>query len=150
MESRPKGFWFLIGVGIFLNLMYLVGQTMAVIDYQFAVSIGLQESTDQVTQVGVALNKGFGLGDTIVYIPLFVAGIIGLIKGTSWGIYFMMGALAITVYWPVVSLATLYFAKTADGWRFDNYTSYSILLFSITTYGCWGIWYLFKYKRDFS
>jgi hypothetical protein len=150
MERRPKGFWFLIGVGIFLNLMYLSGQTMAVIDYQSAVSMGLQESTDQVTQVGVALNKGFGLGDTIVYIPLFVAGIFGLIKKTSWGIYTMMGALAITVYWPVVSLATLYFAKTADGWSFDNYTSYSILLLSITVYGCWGIWYLFKHRHDFS
>jgi hypothetical protein len=123
---------------------------MAVIDYQSAVSMGLQESTDQVTQVGVALNKGFGLGDTIVYIPLFVAGIFGLIKKTSWGIYTMMGALAITVYWPVVSLATLYFAKTADGWSFDNYTSYSILLLSITVYGCWGIWYLFKHRHDFS
>jgi hypothetical protein len=51
---------------------------MAVIDYDFTVSIDLQESVTEITEVGIALNKGFGLGDTIFYMPLFIAGIIGL------------------------------------------------------------------------
>ena len=74
ITHRRPGFWLLISIGILLNIMYLLGQTMALIDYDFAVSLGLQESSDQITQVGVALNKGFGLGDTVFYMPLFIAG----------------------------------------------------------------------------
>ena len=144
---RPPGFWILIGIGIFLNLMYLAGQTMAIVNYEFAESIGLQESVHQITEVGVALNKGFGLGDTVFYIPLFMAGIIGLIKRTKWGIYPFMGALAITVYWPIVALSTLFYAKNAEGWSFDDYTSYSVLLVSVAVYGLWGMWFLFKNRH---
>jgi hypothetical protein len=39
--KRTRGFWFLIGFGVFLNIFYLLGQTMAIINYDFVVSIGL-------------------------------------------------------------------------------------------------------------
>ena len=53
---------------------------MTIINYDFAVSIDLQEPVSEITEIGVALNKGFGFGDTVFYIPLFVIGIIGLVK----------------------------------------------------------------------
>jgi hypothetical protein len=80
--NRTSGFWFLIGLGVLLNIVYLLGQTMAIINYDFAVSIDLQEPANEITEIGVALNKGFGFGDTVFYIPLFVVGIIGLLKRT--------------------------------------------------------------------
>jgi len=144
MENRRTiGFWIIIGFGILLNIEYLLGQTMALINYDFAVSLGLQEPESELTGVGVALNKGFGLGDSVFYIPLFITGIIGLFRRTSWGVYAMFGALAITVYWPIVALSTLFFAKGTSGFTFSDYTSYSVMLSLIAGYGLWGIWYIY-------
>lgn len=145
--ERTLGFWVLIVVGILLNVLYLLGQTMALINYEFAVSIGLQESIHEITEVGVALNKGFGLGDTFFYMPLFIIGIICLIRRKALGLYMMFGAMAITVYWPIVSLSTLYFAKGSPGWNFGDYNAFSILLSLISIYGLWGMIFLYK-KRN--
>ena len=117
---------------------------MAIIDYDFAVSIELQEPLDEITEIGVALNKGFGFGDTVFYIPLFIIGIIGLLKRSALGLYTMFGAMAITVYWPIVALSTVFFAKGAPGWHFTDYTSYSIILSIIALYGTWGFWFLYR------
>jgi hypothetical protein len=151
MKNRKSfWFWFLIGIGILLNLMYLSGQTMAIINYDFTVSTGLQESIDEITGVGVAFNKGFGLGDTVFYIPLFIAGIIGLIRGKIWGIYTMFGAMAVTVYWPIVSLSALYYAKNAPGFNFTNHSEYAVILSLIILYGLWGLWFLYRNKNKLS
>ncbi len=147
-EDRTTGFWFLIGFGVLLNLIYVLGQTMAVINYDFAVSIGLQEPVNEITEIGVALNKGFGLGDTVFYIPLFVVGIIGLLQRTTLGLFAMLGAMAVTVYWPVVALSTVIFAIGAPGWHFTDYTSYSILLSLIALYGIWGFLFLYKNREN--
>ena len=144
--KRTSGFWVLIGFSVLLNIIYLLGQTMALINYDFAVSIHLQESVNEITEIGVALNKGFGFGDTIFYIPLFVIGIIGLLKRSAFGLFAMFGAMAITVYWPIVGLSTVFFAKDAPGWHFTDYSSYSILLSLIALYGIWGFWFLYKYR----
>ena len=144
--KRSLSFWFLIGVGVLLNIMYLLGQTMAIINYDFTVALDLQEPISEITEVGVALNKGFGLGDTVVYIPLFIIGLIGLLKRSVLGLYTMFGAMAITVYWPVVCLSTVYYAKNAPGWQFIDYTAYTITLTTISIYGIWGFIYLIKNK----
>ena len=147
-NNRNLGFWILIGFGILLNLNYLMGQTMALINYGFAESIGLQESAFEITEVGIALNKGFGLGDTVFYMPIFILGIIGLLRRSAWGVYAMMGAMAITVYWPIVALSTLYFARGAAGFNFTDFTSYSVILSVIAAYGLWGQWYLYNNRKS--
>ena len=146
-RKQKVGIRVLTGFGILLNIMYLLGQTMAFINYDFTVSIELQEPVTEITAIGVALNKGFGVGDTFFYMPLFIIGIIGLLKRNTWGVYAMFGAMAITVYWPIVCLATVFFAKGAQGWHFTDYTAYSILLLLIAVYGLWGLWFLFKNRR---
>ena len=146
--NKNPGFWILVSFGILLNIFYLAGQTMALVSYDFTVEMGLQEATSEITAVGVALNKGFGLGDTVVYIPLFVAGIVGLFRRKNWGLYTMASAMGITIYWPVVCLSTLFFAKNADGWYFSDYASYTFLLSFIALYGTWGLFYLIRNKND--
>ncbi len=140
-------FWILIFVGILLSIIYILGQSMSLIDYNFTVSIGLQEPVEEVTEIGVALNKGFGLGDTLVYIPLLVLGLIGMIKRKFWGFLSMSGALAITVYWPIVGLSTVFFAKNAPEFNFTDYTSYSIILPLISFYGLWGLLYIYNNRK---
>ena len=141
-DKRPFGFWILEILGILILVMLFVGQMMSFINYEFTVSIGMQESVDVIGEMGVAVNKGFGVGDTIIYIPLLLFGIVGLLIRKRWGIYVMAGALGITAYWPVVSIFILIFARGTPGFNFSQYASYSILLTVITVYGLWGLWYL--------
>ena len=44
--KRTKGFWVIVIMGKLLLLVLIIGQMMAFIDYDFTVSIGLQESKD--------------------------------------------------------------------------------------------------------
>ena len=88
------------------------------------------------------------MGDTLIYIPLLIIGLTGLLKRKIIGIYAMFGALAITVYWPIVALSTLFFARGSEGFTFDKHLSYSIILSFIVIYGLWGMWYLFTYKES--
>jgi len=149
-NKRSVGFCFLIIIGIFNLVMLFIGQMMSFINYDFAVSIGLQEPVNVVGEMGVAVNKGFGVGDAIIYIPLLIIGILGLWFKKPLGIYAMLGALGITAYWPMVNLFILLYAKGTPGFYFSDYISYTILLTSITIYGLWGMWYIYKNRKILS
>jgi hypothetical protein len=66
MDSKIRvRFWILIVVSSLLSLLYLLGQTMAFINYDFTVTVELQEPVEEITEIGVALNKGFGFHSTV-------------------------------------------------------------------------------------
>jgi hypothetical protein len=71
-----------------------------------------------------------------------------MIKKKYWGLFSMFGALAITIYWPVVCLSTLIFAKSSPGFGFTDYLSYSILLPIICLYGLWGLLFIYKNRNE--
>lgn len=99
MNNRKTiGFWILMILGIFILVMLLIGQMMSFINYEFTVSIGLQESVDVIGEMGVAVNKGFGVGDTIIYILLLIIGLVGLWFRKKCGVLVMSSALGITAY----------------------------------------------------
>lgn len=143
-EERKSGFWILIIGGFFLLLMLIAGQMMSFINYEFTVSLGLQESKEILGERGVAMNKGFGVGDTIVYTPLMILGIWGLLTGKRIGLFAMFGAMAITAYWPMVCLFILVYSRGLHGFHFTEFGVYSIVLSLITIFGLWGQWYLYK------
>lgn len=147
-DSLPQGsilgFCVLIIGGSLLAFMLILGQAMSLIHYDFVVSMGLQEPKEIVSEMGVAVNKGFALSDTVIYLPLLLAGLIGLCFKKTWGLLAMSGALAITAYWPIAALSILFFAKGSPGFCFSNYISYTILLITVSLYGIWGLWYLYK------
>ncbi|HAK60999.1 MAG TPA: hypothetical protein DCO77_11550 [Nitrospiraceae bacterium] len=147
-DKRTAGFWIIMIVGMLLLVILVFGQAMSFINYDFAVSIGLQESREVIGRMGVAVNKGFGVGDTIIYLPLLLLGLIGLWSRTMWGVFAMAGALAITAYWPMVALFLLLFARGTPGFHFTNYTSYTIILTLFTLYGLWGLWYLYRNRKQ--
>jgi hypothetical protein len=145
--SGKAGFWALIVIGIMILLMLFLGQMMSFINYEFTVMLGLQESVDVIAEMGVAVNKGFGVGDTMIYIPLLILGIVGLLIRKGWGLITMGGALGITAYWPMTVLFILIFARGTPGFTFSNYTSYAILLSLISIYGIWGFVYLITRRK---
>ena len=140
-------FWVFISVSILLSLFLIVGQTYSMINYDLIVSFGLQESAKEISEVGVAWAKAFALGDTVVYIPLLILGIIGLLKRKSWGFFTMFASLAISVYWPVVNLSAIYIGRDEIALNPEKYISFSIILPLVTLYGLWGMWYLYKNEQ---
>jgi hypothetical protein len=142
-QKRGLGFWFLIVIACLLAIWFILGQTLCIFFYDFTVSLGFQDSINDVTAVGVAFNKGFGIADTLFYIPLLISGIIGILKKKRMGIYLMFSALAITVYWPIVCLSAVYFAKGDPGWNLTSYAEYTMILSLITVYGVWGMCFVY-------
>ncbi|MCK5534244.1 hypothetical protein KAI68_03935 [bacterium] len=149
-KTRGLGFWILISIGILLSIMFLFGQTLSLFNYDLTVSLGLQESVEEVGEIGVAWAKGFAFGDTVLYLPLLLIGIIGLLKRKKWGVYSMFGSLAITVYWPIVSLFSIFAGKNNINLNPDKFISYSIILPLIAIYGLWGMWFLYRNRTDCS
>ncbi len=129
--------------------MLVFGQMLAFINYEFTVSIGMQESVDVVGEFGVAMNKAFGVSDTIIYMPLLILGLIGLWQKKTWGVSAMVGALAITVYWPLVYIFYVLYAKDLPGFNFTDYTSFITILIIISIYGLWGFLHLNKNRNIF-
>jgi len=149
MENKKGfGFWVLIIVSIVLVVFLIIGQTLSLIDYDLALSLGLQESEKEIGKVGIAFAKGFAFGDTIFYVPLLVFGILGLLKGKKWGTVLMLGALGISIYWPIVHLYAIYIDTEAITLNPEKYISFPIVLSLIIIYGLWGIYYLYKNRRD--
>lgn len=146
-NTRAIGFWIIMIIGILILVMLLIGQMMSFINYEFSVSIGLQESKNEIGEIGVAVNKGFGVGDTIIYMPLLIIGLSGLWQKKLWGVFAMTGALAITAYWPMVNIFLILFAKSSSEFSYPNFKSIAIILISLTIYGIWGLWYLYKKRK---
>lgn len=63
--------------------LMVAGQTLAVFDDNLAVRLGLQDFLKQVTEFGVQINRAFGAGDTVIYVPLLLASLVGLIRDGS-------------------------------------------------------------------
>ena len=146
-QRRTIGYKALMAISCLVLIFLLAGQTFSLINYDITESLGLQESEEEVTLLGIAWLKAFALGDTMSYIPLLIAGLIGLHKRKSWGFYAMFGSLAISVYWPIVNLSAVYLGKDELTLSPDKYISYSVVLPLIVLYGLWGIWYLYRHQN---
>ena len=140
----------LITIAMLLVIMFLLGQTFSLFNYELTVAWGLQESSEEVGSVGVAFLKGYAFGDTIFYIPLLILGIIGLIKSRKWGLYSMFGALVISVYWPATILYAISIERTAITLAPDKYISFSVFLPLIMVYGLLGMLYLYRHKKEYN
>ncbi len=147
-KKRTAGFWFLLIPGILILLMLIFGQMTAVIDYDFAVSIDLQEPAEVFSDFGVAMNKAFGVSDTLIYLPLLLFGLIGLWLKKSWGVFTMFGALAITAYWPMMHIFYVLYAEGLPGFHFTEFTSFITTLIIITLYALWGMYYLYRNQKS--
>ena len=138
--KRPVAFWFII-LFLALSIVLLVlGQTISVLDYDLTVWIGLQESPAEVGAHGVQVNRAFGAGDTIVYIPLMLASLIGVWFRKRWSLLTMAAVAGISVYWTVtIGFMLAFLPGTPD----YNYTPPLGIWIFVGAYMLFGIWCLF-------
>jgi hypothetical protein len=140
--KRPMAFWILI---VFMSasvVLLLLGQTMAVFNYGFAVSLGMQEDVSEVGEFGVEFNRAFGASDTLVYIPLMVLSIIGLCSRKSWALLTSASVMGISSYWATTAAFAYWFLPGVPNYSFVPGLDYWMFIASFVVFGTWGLWYL--------
>ncbi len=137
--SMQFGFWLLQGPGWLLVLYLVIAQCVSAVSYDTGVRMGAQEPASEVTAVGRALFWAFAFADLVVYTPLLALGLIGHLLGAGWTDLVLGAALGITVYWPIVSLATVKAARNAPGWSLPKEAQYWVVLPLIALWGFAGL-----------
>jgi hypothetical protein len=140
--KRPIAFWV---VCVFLTSSVIVlslGQTTALFAYDFAVGLGLQESVEDVSQFGVAMNRAFGAGDTAIYIPLMVISLVGLVLRKPWALLTTAAVMGISAYWSVTMASVLVFLRGVPGYHLVPGLEYAIFLGAYMLIGIGGLFYL--------
>jgi hypothetical protein len=137
---RPIAFWIIV---VFLSIsiiLMLMGQTIAVFNYDFTASLGLQESVGDVSEFGVQVNRAFGAGDTVVYIPLMVVSLVGLFLKKRWSLLTAAAVGGVSAYWSVTIIFIFLFLPGVPGY---DYVPGSEIWFFVGTYTAFGVWSLF-------
>jgi len=148
MINQNTKFWILHGPGWTLVFYLIYAQAISVFNYDLGVSMGTQESTDVISDVGVAFWYGFAFGDLVIYTPLLIVGLLGHWVKKVWGNVLLSAALGITIYWPVVCLAAVVSARNASGWNLTSEVPYWVVLPLIAFWGLWGLWYILINQAD--
>jgi hypothetical protein len=141
-SRRPTGFWIISGFLALSVIVLALGQTTSLFAYDFAVRLGLQESVDEVTEFGVEVNRAFGAGDTLTYIPLMLVSLIGLVLKKRWALVTTAAVMGISTYWAATIAAALVLLRGVPGYRLVPGLEYWVFLGAYFVVGVWGILYL--------
>jgi hypothetical protein len=123
-------------------VLLILGQTMAIFSYDFAVGLGLQEDVKEVGKFGVQLNRAFGAGDTFVYIPLIVFSLVGLVSKKPWALITTAAVMGISVYWATTVAFMLWFLIGVPNYSFIPGPEYWVFISAYIVFGVWGVFYL--------
>jgi hypothetical protein len=134
--GRSPGFWVVVVFLAVSIVLMLVGQTVGVFNYDLAVSMGLQEKPEEMTEFGVQVGRAFGAADTVIYIPLMVISMIGLILRKRWSLLVTAAFFGASAYWTVTVTFMLIFLPGVPG--YSNVPGPEIWLF-IGTYMVVGV-----------
>ena len=140
--KRPFSFWVIIAFLILSMALLLMGQTMALFNYEFAVRIGLQEDVKEVSEFGVQINRAFGAGDTAVYMPLIVISLVGLLLKKRWSLITTAAVMGISAYWATTVAFMLLFLRGLPNYNLEPGPEYWLFIFAYIIFGTWGIIYL--------
>ncbi len=141
-KNRPVAYWFIIAfLGLSVALL-LLGQTMAVFDYDFTMKLGLQETPAQVGTHGVQVNRAFGAGDTFVYIPLMLASVAGLWLRRRWSLLVTAAVAGISAYWTTTIGFMLAFLPGTLGYSYVPPLGIWLFIGAYLLFGVWSLFYL--------
>ena len=146
-KKAPLGIKLIIGFFILNLLMFFIGQGGAVVSYDFVAKLGLQEARETIDPLIVVINRGIGLADVLIGVPLFILAIIGLWRLRFFGAVFSWMVLGISFYWTTVAWAkqSFYIQASIKCQPFDIGV-HGVLAF-VFIFSVWASWYLFKNRK---
>lgn len=142
ISERPLAFWIIVAFLAGSIVLMVAGQTLAVFDYELAVRYGLQESVEQVSEFGVQINRAFGAGDTVVYVPLLVVSLVGLFRRRRWALLTTAAVAGISAYWSVTVIFVFLFLPGTSGYSYVPGPTIWSFVGAYTAFGVWGLVYL--------
>lgn len=145
----PSGIWAIVGFHIVNLLLWSVGQTGALVDYDRIAEWGLQDARSLVHPVIVQVNQGIAAADTVVMLPLFLIAVVGLVRRRFFGLVASWLALGITLYWPVVYWWSQFFYGRAGTLHVPNAPATVIIPAAFLVVGGWASWYLVRHRTLF-
>ena len=122
--------------------LLLMGQTMAIFNYEFAVKLGLQEDVKEVSEFGVQINRAFGAGDTVVYMPLLAISLVGLFLKKRWSLVTTAAIMGISAYWATTVAFMLFFLRGVPNYNLEPGLEYWLFLGAYIIFGVCGVVYL--------
>ena len=152
MEKQKKlslGIKLIIGFFILNLIMFVFGQGGAVVSYDYVAKLGLQEARETIDPVIVVINRGIGLADVLIGVPLFILAIIGLWRLRFYGVVFSWMVLGISFYWTTVAWAKQFFYIQASV-KCEPFNAgvHGVLVF-VFVFSIWASWHLFKNRKLF-
>jgi hypothetical protein len=141
-KKRPISFWVIILFLIVSMVLLMMGQTMAVFNYEFAVKLGLQEDVKEVSEFGVQINRSFGAGDTFVYIPLMAISLVGLFLKKRWSLITTAAVMGVSAYWATTVAFMLFFLRGVPNYNLGPGPEYWLFIGAYIIFGVWGVVYL--------
>jgi len=149
IKKLPTGIKVIIGFHILSTIIWAIGQTGAIFFYDTVASWGLQDLRKLSDPVIVELNRGIGLVDSIVLLPLFVIAAAGLWRMKFFGAVASWMVLGINLYWPLEAICMRLFFGRAGIMHVPFDIGSNIILVLIVTFAGWASWYLFKNRNLF-
>ena len=142
LKNRSLAFWiFTVFLSLSIVLM-IAGQTLSIFNYDLAMDLSLQETPEQVGEFGVQVNRAFGVGDTVVYIPLLIASLIGLWLKKRWALIVTGAVTGVSAYWSVTVSFIMLFLRGTPGYNYLPGPEIWIFIGVYLTFGVLGIIYL--------
>jgi hypothetical protein len=114
--GRSPGFWIIVVFLAISVVLMLAGQTLGVFNYELAARMGLQEKPEEMTEFGVQVNRAFGAADTVVYLPLIVISMFGLILRKRWSLLVTAAFFGASAYWTAAVTFILLFLPGVPGY----------------------------------
>ena len=137
--KRSISYWIVILFLAVSTVLLILGQTMAIFKYDFAVRLGLQEDVKEVGEFGVQLNRAFGAGDTFVYIPLIAISIAGLVLKKRWALITTAAVMGISAYWATTAAFMLWFLIGVPNYNLIPGPEYWVFISAYIVFGVWGV-----------
>lgn len=140
--KSPAAFWAIVVFLALSTVLMLIAQTTPVFDYDLAVRLGFQNGADRITEFGVQVIRAFCVADTLVFIPLTVLALIGLLLKKRWSLFATASVTGISLYWVVAYGFMVSFLNGMPGYHAVLAAPDWIIMGAYVIFGVWALLYL--------
>lgn len=138
----PFAYWIMVVFLTLSTVLMLIGQATPIFDYDLAVRLGFQNGADRISEFGVQVIRAFCVSDTVVFIPLTVFALIGLLLKKRWSLFVIAATTGISVYWVVAYGCMVRFLNGMPDYHVILAAPDWIIMGTYTLFGVWALLYL--------
>jgi hypothetical protein len=140
--KRPVAYWVIVSFLALSTVLMLIAQTTPVFDYPLAVRLGFQNGADKISEYGVQVIRAFCVADTLVFIPLTLIALVGLLLRKRWSLFAIASVTGISVYWVVAYGFMVSFLNGQPGYHVVLGVADWTIMGAYMLFGVWALLYL--------